>query len=95
MRTYQNWLRSEIRDRIAAIPAEQDDLQRARDAVPSDASLNEVPARAREMRALRIQNDLLDRIVALDNESIELEAELELRDKPDTELEEYGGPGRD
>jgi hypothetical protein len=71
-----------------AINAERDELQRARDAIPGDASLS-------EYRALCIETELWTRTTALDHEVIALESELRIRDKPEAEQAEYGGPGRD
>lgn len=86
MYEFEDWLRSEIHARHdQAIPAEQHELREAIDALPSDKS----------HRELRIQNELLERIIALENESIGLEAELERRNLPPEELAKHGGPGRD
>lgn len=85
MRQYQELMRSEIHDRLQAISAERDELERALDETPDDGSLQHV----------RLMNEYATRSLALAEESTQLKIELIFRDKPPEELAELGGPGKD
>lgn len=87
MRPYQDWSRDAIRARRLAIPAEQDDLARARDS-KKDATLS-------EGQLLDMRIELGKRQLALQGEDTDLRVELSIRDKPADEQDKYGGPGRD
>jgi uncharacterized small protein (DUF1192 family) len=97
VRQYQDLLRSEIHEREQAVRAERDELRRACDALYRDVQndvYGDLASLARG-QALDVVLEMDDRVAALDHAAAEFGAEILIRDKPEEDQEQYGGPGKD